>query len=168
MKIVILIQARVSSTRFPNKVMQLVGGVPMVKRVFLAAKASMADVVKVAWPERYPGMDENNVLARFRLMVMELDLNDNDIVVRLTADCPLLTASDINKAICTFIRNKAVYFNNGVDGKDVQVCKASYLFDPSVTHTEHVFLDTAVNPNIGGDSVNTKSDLEKVKTYVNR
>lgn len=154
-KVVAIIQARLGSTRLPNKVMQTVDGIPMVKRVWLAAKASEVDEVIVAWPERYPDLDENNVLERFRRIARETNA---DVIVRLTADCPLLTKHDINHALDHF---HGEYFSNHYDGHDVQVFTKRILFGDIMTHQEHV-IDDPSNP-ITGLSVNTKEDLERVR-----
>lgn len=138
----------------------------MVKRVWLAAKGvKNADYIKVLWPERYADLDESNVLERFRRVVEELRLEPNDIVIRLTADCPLLETDDIELALDSFARHKLSYWNNRQDGRDVQVFTVKYLFNEKFAHKEHVICDT---PNIGGMSVNTPEDLEKVRAYVRR
>jgi spore coat polysaccharide biosynthesis protein SpsF (cytidylyltransferase family) len=159
MNYLVIIQARLGSSRLPGKVMQTVGGVPMVKRVFNAAKASMADKVIVAWPERYPDLDENNVLERFKRIAQEFNPVN---IIRLTADCPLLTSNDINEAIRHYHMNKLGYYNNGKDGYDVQIFKTHALYNSKFTHSEHVIKDA---PNVGGLSVNTKEELERVRAY---
>jgi len=155
MKTVAIIQARIGSTRFPNKVMQTVGGIPMVKRVWKAA-LYMADEVVVAWPERYPDLDENNVLERFRRIAKETEA---DVIIRLTADCPLLTWQDILEALRNF---HGEYYSNHKDGHDVQI------FDPWVKQPwdrEHVIADfTTISTGL---SVNTKEDLERVRRIAN-
>lgn len=132
----------------------------MVKRVFDAAKWSWADKVIVAWPERYPDLDENDVRARFRRIAEEFK---PDYIIRLTADCPLVTSEDINKAIKKFNTLGASYYNNGRDGHDVQIFTLGVLFTDVLTHKEHVINDRA---NTGGSSVNTKNDLYRVRKLV--
>lgn len=159
-----IIQARLGSTRFPNKVMQTVGGIPMVKRVWLAAKGcAFIDKVIVAWPERYPDLNENNVLERFRRIVDEFK---PDIIIRLTADCPLITSEDIYDALENF---EGWYYNNKKDGKDVQIFPSETLKDDGYTHSEHVI---SAIPNLqsklGYRSVNTKEDLEYVRNLLKK
>lgn len=149
----VIIQARVGSTRFPNKVLQTVGGIPMVKRVWLAAKKAVSNwhaKVIVAWPERYADLDENNVLERFQRISNEFPSAN---IIRLTADCPLLTSRDIVDAVNKF---NGQYYNNHIDGKDVQIFPSLYLWNRKVTDKEHVIKD---KPNTGGCSVNTRTDL---------
>lgn len=130
----------------------------MVKRVWDAAKLSWADKVVVAWPERYPDLDENDVLGRFRRVSQEYP---SHYIIRLTADCPLITHAHINEAIRVFTHSKGDYYNNHRDGFDVQIFRTDFLYG-KYTHKEHVVDDI---PNTGGLSVNTKSDLERVRSY---
>jgi glutamate-1-semialdehyde 2,1-aminomutase len=154
-----IIQARLGSTRFPNKVLQTVGGVPMVKRVFDAAINSLADKVVVGWPERYPDLDENNVLGRFQRISQEFP---SRFIIRLTADCPLITSHDIRMAILEHGKRGLDYFNNGRDGFDVQIFPTDWLYNKDITNKEHVLNS---QPNTGGLSVNTQADLMKVRAY---
>lgn len=154
-----IIQARLGSTRFPNKVMETVGGVPMVKRVYEAAKKSFADKVIVAWPERYYYLNENDVLGRFQKISQEFP---SKYIIRLTSDCPLISYKDINDAIREHNRLGLDNFNNKRDGFDVQIFPSEWLYDPNLTNKEHVLNSI---PNVGGLSVNTKDDLERVRHY---
>jgi len=104
MRINAVIQARTGSTRFPGKVLQDLGGRPVLEWVVRAARAAaQIDEVIVA-TSTMAGDDsvvsladslgvlvvrgsENDVLSRF---VAALDAHPADAVVRLTADCPLL------------------------------------------------------------------------------
>ena len=52
MKILILIPARMASLRFPNKPMALIGGKPMIQRVWEQAMASDIGEVIVACSEK--------------------------------------------------------------------------------------------------------------------
>lgn len=156
--LLIIIQARLGSKRFPNKVMQTVGGIPMVRRVWLAAKEAESrsqwkTKIIVAWPERYPDLDENNVLERFRRISDEFP---SYWIMRLTADCPLITAD----TICNFSW-EGPYTANHRDGYDIQVFSRGYLFDSRYTHQEHVIADFTTKPT--GLSINTEEDLEHVR-----
>lgn len=164
-KYLAIIQARIGSTRLPGKVFMTVGGVPMVKRVWNAAVSALLtnvylgqrNKVVVAWPERYPDLDESNVLERFRRVSSEFP---SMYIIRLTADCPLLTVSDILEAVESYHKSGAVVYGNGRDGHDVQVFSHFILDSDWYTHREHVIAGPAVT---GGTSVNTKADLERVR-----
>lgn len=153
-----IIQARLGSTRLPGKCMQTVGGVPMVKRVWEAAKNSLADDVIVAWSERYADLDESNVLERFRRIALEKKPTH---IIRLTSDCPLLTTEDINYAIREYVKRGFDYYNNQRDGHDVQIFALEVLFSDIRTSREHVIADFSTLPT--GLSVNTKEDLQRVR-----
>jgi spore coat polysaccharide biosynthesis protein SpsF len=104
MRINVVIQARTGSTRFPGKVLEDLGGHPVLEWVVRAAQAaSQIDRVIVA-TSTLPGDDvvadladslgvrvvrgsEDDVLSRY---VAALDAHPADAIVRLTADCPLL------------------------------------------------------------------------------
>lgn len=163
-----IIQARLGSTRFPGKVLQTVNGKTLVKRIWDAANGSWADKVIVAWPERYPDLDQNNVLERFRRISNEFP---SKYIIRLTADCPLLTSGIINDAINRFHKlGNGVYYSNRdkyPDGFDVQIFTTFMLHRDYATHKEHVI---APHPNPTDNkflSVDTKEDLEKVRKWAN-
>lgn len=153
----IIIQARLGSSRMPGKVLETVGGIPMVKRVWMAAKYSLADKVIVAWPERYPNLDENDVLGRFQRISQEFPYK---YIVRITADCPLISSDIIDEVIINHVINQLDYCSNDKDGYDVQIFPSHWLFNPDFTNKEHVINSV---PNVGGDSVNTREDLERVR-----
>jgi spore coat polysaccharide biosynthesis protein SpsF len=103
-RINVVIQARTGSTRLPGKVLQDLGGHPVLEWVVRAAKAAtQIDTVIVA-TSTLAGDDvvadlaeslgvpvvrgsEDDVLSRY---VAALDAYPADAIVRLTADCPLL------------------------------------------------------------------------------
>lgn len=162
MRYLLIIQARLFSTRFPGKVMQLVNGKPMVKRVWDAAYKSFADKVIVLWPERNPDVSESDLYTPFCRLIKEFE---PEFVIRLTADCPLITTTDINEAIRLFELGRRKlpimhYYNNGRDGYDVQIFTPEFMYShPNKAHV----LDVEYNYN--GLSVNTPEDLTRVRTY---
>jgi len=103
-RINVVIQARTGSTRLPGKVLEDLGGHPVLEWVVRAAKAAtQIDTVIVA-TSTLAGDDvvadladslgvpvvrgsEDDVLSRY---VAALDAYPADAIVRLTADCPLL------------------------------------------------------------------------------
>jgi spore coat polysaccharide biosynthesis protein SpsF len=110
MRINVVIQARTGSTRLPGKVLEDLGGHPVLEWVVRAAQAAtQIDTVIVA-TSTLAGDDvvadladslgvpvvrgsENDVLSRY---VAALDAYPADAIVRLTADCPLLDPSLID------------------------------------------------------------------------
>lgn len=122
-KIIIVIQARMGSTRLPGKVMMDIVGKPQIQHVFdRVSKSAFAEKVVIAtstdsnnvplkdylnnknipWFEG----DEDDVLGRF------VGVGRNyaaDIVVRVTADNPLCDAECIDKMIISHIQTNADY-----------------------------------------------------------
>ena len=159
----IIIQARLGSTRLPNKVMQMVGNRTILRRVWDSACvfANCMNKVIVAWPERYPDLDENNVLERFRRISNEFP---SRYIIRLTSDCPLLEPEDISIAERVFqegLNKGKQYYSNHLDGHDVQIFTRTYLMSGINTSVQHVIADFTTKPT--GLSVNTKEDLERVR-----
>jgi GTP:adenosylcobinamide-phosphate guanylyltransferase len=136
--------------------MQTIKGRTMLKRVWDAAQGSLADKAIVAWPERYPDLDQNNVLERFRRISNEFP---SRYIIRLTSDCPLLTSEDINEGIKQHWNKE--YWSNHKDGHDVQIFTPEFLFSNIVTSKEHVIADFSTKSI--GLSVNTKEDLKRVR-----
>lgn len=104
MRTVLIVQARMGSTRLPGKVMLPLGGAPMLQRLLeRMAEVHAADEVVVAiswaqgddvlaqfctsWGVRCFRGSEADVLARYEGAARETSA---DLVIRVTADCPLL------------------------------------------------------------------------------
>ena len=104
MRINAVIQARTGSTRLPGKVLEDLGGRPVLEWVVRAARAATQINEVIVATSTTAGDDavadlaasmgapvvrgsEDDVLSRF---VAALDAHPADAVVRLTADCPLL------------------------------------------------------------------------------
>lgn len=113
MNIVAVIQARMTSSRLPGKVLADLDGAPMLARVVeRVRRARLVTAVVVACTER-PDDDpvaawgraagvpvfrgsEADVLARF---VGAAAMTDADVVVRITADCPLIDPDVLDRVI---------------------------------------------------------------------
>ena len=133
--ILAIIQARMSSTRLPGKVLKDLAGKPMLQWVIDAAKDSnLIDGVVVAtstMASDLPIMEHclkadvycktgslDDVLGRFYAVAMEWRPTH---IVRLTADCPLLTGAVIDKVIGKYLQMDLKYARNGIDGLDIEV-----------------------------------------------
>ena len=143
---VAIVQARTSSTRLPGKVLMHLEGQPMiVRQLERVARASSLDAIVVATSEhssdddlvqilRNRGIDVqrgplDDVLQRF---VMTLDARSAEVVVRLTADCPLLDPTVIDQVVEAFHAGSSDYLSNTLDptypdGMDVEVVTAPVL-----------------------------------------
>lgn len=159
-----IVQARMTSTRFPGKVLAPLAGKPMVLRQLeRIQRARTLDAVVVATSSD-PSDDElaavieragvpvvrgslDDVLARF---IAAIDVFGPDTVVRLTADCPLTSPAVIDLVVNAFRASDADYTSNTMtptypDGLDVEVVKAAVLREVASIATdpaerEHVTL----------------------------
>ncbi len=130
MATVAVIQARTGSTRLPGKVLEPLGGKPLLVWTLEAAlRATLVDEVILATTVS-PGDDavvevaarlgvksvrgsELDVLGRFLLAIDETGARD---VVRLTGDCPLLDADLVDRAVDLFRSERADYVYIGPEG----------------------------------------------------
>lgn len=145
-KTVAFIQARMSSSRFPGKVLEPLAGLPMI--VFMARRAQRArtlDQVAVvtsndpsddalaaavehaALPLFRGSLDD--VLARYAAAGQRFDA---DTVVRLTGDCPLIDAATIDAVVEALRQDGADYASNidpptYPDGLDVEAFSRAAL-----------------------------------------
>lgn len=122
MRVVAIVQARMDSTRLPGKVLRDLAGEPMVGRVIERLRRVQGiDQIQVAISRR-PADDpllehlsrlgdigvtrgpEEDVLARF---VQAADESGAEIVVRITADCPLLSPTVSHRVVGEFLRHRA-------------------------------------------------------------
>lgn len=140
MSTVAIIQARMTSTRLPRKVLSDIGGKPMLYHVVSRARrAQTLDLVAVATSEGqaddgvahfcaesnipcFRG-SEDDVLDRYYRAARQYEA---EVVVRLTADCPLLDPAVIDKVIQIFFAGDYDYVSNTLettypDGLDIEV-----------------------------------------------
>ena len=162
-KISIIIQARLSSKRFPGKVLYKIGNKTIIKILIerLNYAEGFSDII-FAIPNNkkndkldkylktikkikiYRG-SENNVLSRYFNAAKKFN---SDIIVRITADCPLIDPFMLTKIINHYKRNKYDYISNVrprsfPDGLDIEVFSIKalkYAFENSRTKIdkEHV------------------------------
>ena len=146
MKITAIVQARMGSTRLPNKVMKTIGGVPMIELLLTRlAKAKEIDQIIVATSindRNLPLVEhirmlgysceqgsENDVLDRY---VQAAKKHNADVVVRITGDCPLVDPELVDEVIRSFKAANVDYFSNTnpptyPDGLDIEVCTYTAL-----------------------------------------
>lgn len=140
LKTVAIVQARMGSTRFPNKVMKLICGTPMIGLLFeRLSEASKVDQIILATTEdarcdplaQYVGGlgyevyrgSENDVLDRF---YQAAKLTNSDTVVRITGDCPLIDPILVDAIVSKYENVNSDYISNissptYPDGLDTEV-----------------------------------------------
>ncbi len=119
-RVVAIIQARLGATRLPGKTLADIAGHPMlahvasraqaiprVTEVVIATSTKPADdtIVRFAHNAGIPCVrgSEEDVLDRFRLAAAE---RDADVIVRVTADCPLLDPEVAGLVVDEYLRRQ--------------------------------------------------------------
>lgn len=162
MKTVAIVQARMGSTRFPNKVMQPICGTPLIgvllerlaraRRIDAIVLATSVDVrneplveyVRQLGYEVHRG-SETDVLDRYYRAAAQAGA---DVVVRITGDCPLVDPQLVDAVLREFADSGADYASTGhpatfPDGLDVEVfsfaaLESAWTLAHSAREREHV------------------------------
>lgn len=130
MNVTVIIQARMGSTRLPGKVMKMLRdrtvlghvitrckAIASVNQVILATTILEEDDVLVEEALNYKvGVfrgSVDNVLSRYYEAAKKAN---SDIVVRITADCPLIDPIVSNEVIKFFLSNNYDYVSSGLSG----------------------------------------------------
>ena len=151
MKIIALVQARMGSTRMPNKVMKKINGTPMIELLLTRlARSKELDQIVIATTMNERDLclishvnqlgysceqgSESDVLDRY---VQAARKHQADVVVRITGDCPLVDADLVDEAIRRFKVTGVDYFSNTCpptypDGLDVEICTFKALEQTSL------------------------------------
>lgn len=204
MSVVCVVQARMGSTRLPGKVLADVGGRSLLRFLLdriaplpwtrVVATSDLEQDDDVAQAASAAGVEvvrgsEGDVLSRFARV---LDVFDPQLVIRLTADCPLTDPELVRAAVALQQETDADYVSNTVvrtfpDGLDVEVVRAAVLRQAAAEaidayerehvtpfvyrHPErfsHEVLRNAVDLSAERWTVDTPADLELVRSVVAR
>lgn len=193
MPVLAIIQARLGSTRLPQKALAYIGARTLIDHVYEhALLIQRADHVVLAvpagqghihpWATEVPGVAETDVLGRLAAVAEQWP--DHETLVRVTGDCPLLNPQIADDVIASFLAhpNLAYVWNvtdGYVDGEDVEVFSREALLRAHREATdaadrEHVtpwmrrhYDYLTVRPIRDGrglkTSVDTFEDLERVR-----
>lgn len=162
MNITAIVQARIGSTRLPNKVLLDIAGKPMLEHVFerlsqssclthmvLATTDNVNDQLLVDFANHLKisvvAGSENDVLSRYMLAAQSVS---SDHIVRITSDCPLIEPTVIDVMMKHHLEMEADYTSNVARrtfprGLDVEIISWSCLQEASRLgtkphHREHV------------------------------
>lgn len=174
--VLIGIQARSTSERFPRKVFAEIGGKPLLQHVIdscentaryinrntskgrgktlvtVALLIPQGDEIKEHFPRtRCIEGDEQDVLSRY---YKAAKVCDADYIVRVTGDCPLIPSPVITKCITTVIKNNYDYVSNVFE---------SVRASQDGTDCEAFNMRTLENAN---NYANSKHDREHVTTWM--
>jgi glutamate-1-semialdehyde 2,1-aminomutase len=187
---VAIVQARLGSTRFPNKVMRQFDGVPLIElllmrlsrsqridRIVLATSNSeenrpLSDHVRSLGFEVFEG-SESDVLDRFYQAALAAKA---ETVIRITGDCPLIDPQVVDQVIDRFHASEADYASNNdpptfPDGLDVEVFRFSLLerahIDASSSaEREHVTVFMRQHPSLTKVNLAHTKDLSSERWTV--
>ena len=123
MRVVIIVQARMTSTRLPGKVLKTVLGKPLLEyQIERLRRVRLADEIVIATTVNetdrpivdlcqhlsvaYFQGSEEDVLARY---YGAAKLHDAEVVVRVTSDCPLIDPEVIDHLITIYLQNLTLY-----------------------------------------------------------
>ena len=166
------IQARMTSSRLPGKVLLEAAGKPLLEHmierlerapaldgIIVATTTNGTDDPIAALAERlgvgcYRGY-EDDVLSRILEAAQRFDA---DVIVRTTGDCPLLCPGVVTRVVETYLENGADYVSNSLApsfpiGQDVEVFSTRVLEDVArrtddASDLEHVSLYIYRNPQL--------------------
>jgi spore coat polysaccharide biosynthesis protein SpsF len=171
MTVTAIVQARMTSTRFPGKVLADLAGRPMILQQLARLKAATTITNIVIATSDDSSDDElaavvsdagylvvrgslDDVLSRF---VTAMDAHPCDIAVRITADCPMLMPEVVDEVVTRFLETEADYVSNTLeptfpDGVDVEVVRAAVLHEVAAisrdpAEREHVTLGVYRRPD---------------------
>ncbi|MES2857175.1 MAG: glycosyltransferase family protein [Bdellovibrionota bacterium] len=171
-KVVCTVEARMTSSRLPGKVLLPAAGkpllshlierlklIPSVDEIVLATTINaqdnpLAELAASMGIKCFRG-SENDVMGR---VIGAAESAQADIVVEITADCPLIDSDVAEQVIRLYQRNQCDYASNAAvrsypDGMDVQVfslacLKKSAAMTNDQSDREHVTRHIRLNPEI--------------------
>ena len=154
MKTVAIVQARMGSTRLPNKVMSPIVGKPLIELLLTRlSKARSIDEIVVATSVdarndilakhvesigyRVFRGSENDILDRYFSAAVATNA---DVIVRITGDCPLIDPAIVDSTVSLRIESGADYASNSAppsfpDGLDTEVFTMNSL---AIAHAQAI------------------------------
>lgn len=165
-KVIAIVQARMTSTRLPGKVLKKLAGKTVIWHVFnqlsfsqkinkiiLATSTDPSDDLLEEWAiknnKNFFRGDLDNVLKRFYDTAKKFN---GEVIVRITADCPLIDPKVVDKVVEKFINGDYDYLSNTnpptfPDGLDTEVFTFNALKEAN-------------------ENAKLKSELEHVTPYI--
>jgi glutamate-1-semialdehyde aminotransferase/spore coat polysaccharide biosynthesis protein SpsF (cytidylyltransferase family) len=185
MKILAITQARIGSSRFPEKILKTINGTSLLEthlsRILKSKRISKLIVATTIEPDAHKivtiaekiGVEVyrgsvNNVLERFYNAAFPYK---PDLIVRLTSDCPLIDADLIDQVIDFAEEKDMDYVSNALlptfpDGQDIEVFKFSAL--EKAYQMAHLKSDIEhVTPYIWRNSTYKNGNLFKSDCFLN-
>lgn len=172
MRIVAIVEARMTSTRLPGKHMLVANGKPMIQHLIERLKmVSSLDEIVLATTindtdEPLISLAKKLEIAYFRgseedvmnRVIGAAESVDGEIIVSITGDCPILDPSLVEQTIQMFLNNKCAYVNNAAIASypggmntqvyEVETLKKSALITEDLLDHEHVTSHIMRNPEL--------------------
>lgn len=126
MKIVCIIQARLGSSRFPNKIMKEINGRKIIEIIYKRLrKSKLIDKIIIAIPNTKKDDELNDFLIKKKISVFRgneknvleryfqaAKKHKAKIIIRITSDCPLISSDLIDEHLKIYIKKKFKILNN--------------------------------------------------------
>ena len=174
-KIVAIVQARLTSTRFPNKVIKKIGKFTIIELIHKRLKLSKyLDDIVFTIPDNsknknlelflikkkidYIKGSENNVASRYLKVAKKYNTN---IIVRITSDCPLVDPKILDKMLKVYCKSNIDYLTNI---KDKTIGNKKYYY-PDGLDIE-IFSTASFKKSY--HKINSKYDKEHVTTFIRK
>jgi 3-deoxy-manno-octulosonate cytidylyltransferase (CMP-KDO synthetase) len=141
MSFTVIIPARFSSTRLPGKPLKDIAGKPMIQHVYEQAKKSAAREVIVATDDEriktvaegfgarvcMTAVDHESGTDRLQEVVAQLGYGDDEVIVNVQGDEPLIPPSNINQ-VAELLLNSP---NAGIATLSERIDNVADVFDPN-------------------------------------
>ena len=182
LRAVAIVQARMGSSRFPGKVLKRLGDWPIITLICKRLqKSEFLTEVVVAIPNTLENQrlgavvedsgfrvflgSEIDVLARFEKVIDGMGLLDSDTVLRVTADCPLVDWTLVDRLFELFLESGADYASNVCpptfpDGLDLELMAVSTIrkcASMSLSNRDREHVTTAIRESGQFEVVNMSS-----------
>lgn len=188
-KVAIVVQARMGSTRLPGKVLKSVGKDKLIGLIIKRLKKSKhGNNIIIATTNRKEDDeldeyckklevkvsrgDSKNVLKRY----IDATSNDDEVIVRITGDCPFCDANLIDEMIDEFEEEDLDYYSNVnpptyPDGIDIEIMKRKALIDSQGKYKgdeyeEHVTTGLRRGPEYLKKNKTNKEDLRNIRMTI--
>jgi len=187
-KVTAIVQARLTSTRFPGKIFEKIGGKILIQILIDRLKKSkFIDQIILAIPDDKKNRiisnkiknvkifygSEFDVLKRYYEAAKKFSAN---VIVRICGDCPFVDPKIVDKMLKEYQKNKVDYLSNTIiptfpDGLDVEIfdfktLKNIHQIAKKNDHREHVTKFILDKKNFSKKNFLYKNDLSKLRLTI--
>ena len=190
MKIIAIVQARQDSIRFPNKVLQKIKSKSLIEILLKRlSQSKLLDNIIMATSSKNKNKELCNLVNDLGFNVYNGNENDvlkryydaskkykADIIVRITADCPLIDPYLLDEMINLFLKKNYDYISNTIiptypDGMDIEIMtfqalEKAHRISKKLFDREHVTPFIKRNKNFKKFNFSNKNDLSHFRLTV--